>query len=147
MKRCSFIRLLVYSFIIAACQPATPLIRLIAPDGQELALRIEIADEPAEHARGLMFREELPEGTGMLFLFESEQILSFWMKSTLIPLDIVFFDRGGNYVSASTMEPCRDDPCPTYRSGGPAQYALEVTAGFVREHGVGEGWTLQLVPL
>ena len=76
----------------------------------------------------------------MLFIFEKPQILSFWMKSTVIPLDILFFDEGGKLVSTATMEPCAADPCQTYPSAAEAQYALEVPAGFSEQHGIGEGW-------
>lgn len=109
-----------------------------------LTVTVEIADEPAERERGLMHRTELPEDMGMLFIFEREQPLAFWMKNTLIPLDILYFDAGGQWVSSVTMEPCIKDPCRTYPAEGPAQYALEVNKGYVLAHGIGEGWTLNL---
>lgn len=78
----------------------------------------------------------------MLFLFPHEQVLSFWMKNTLIPLDIFYFDARGQIVSATTMEPCKADPCPSYSSEGAAQFALEVAAGFLDTNG--EEWKLIL---
>ena len=80
----------------------------------------------------------------MLFIFSAPQQLSFWMKNTLIPLDILYFDSEGNFVSSSTMEPCTKDPCATYPSAGPAQYALEVNAGFAVENGINEAWSLEV---
>lgn len=90
-----------------------------------------------------MFRESLPEGQGMLFVFDQPMPLAFWMKNTLIPLDILYFDAGGELVSALTMEPCTADPCPSYPSGESAKFALEVSAGFNQQHGVGEGWRME----
>ncbi|MBI2117871.1 DUF192 domain-containing protein [Candidatus Peregrinibacteria bacterium] len=119
---------------------------LISPTSQRIDLRVEIADDPAERSRGLMFREELSMGRGMLFIFDKPQILSFWMKNTVMPLDILFFDEGGSFVSTVTMTPCTADPCQTYPSDAEAQYALEVPAGFVGQYNIGEGWWVLLVP-
>ena len=107
-----------------------------------MTVRVEIADDPAERAQGLMHRTDLPEGHGMLFVFDAAIPLSFWMKNTLIPLDIVYFDDAGRFVSTTTMVPCEADPCATYPSAGPARYALEVPAGFTAQHGVGQGWSM-----
>ena len=66
---------------------------------------------------------------GMLFVFPVDSDGGFWMKNTLIPLDIVFFTADGGFVDALTMAPCTEDPCPTYRPGGSYRYALEAPAG------------------
>lgn len=117
---------------------------LKSPDGvTELTVAVEIADDPAERARGLMERDHLDVNMGMLFIFEQPQDLSFWMKDTRIPIDILFFDAEGKFISTTTMTPCEGDPCPGYPSGGKAKYALEVNAGFVSNHQIGRGWTLQ----
>jgi len=119
---------------------------LVTPDGmREFPLLVEVAATDAERARGLMFRTHLDPDAGMLFSFEQPQILSFWMKNTLIPLDIIFLDEHRRFVSATTMTPCTSDPCMTYPSGGPAMYALEVEAGFIQQHGVGPGSRLEYV--
>lgn len=68
---------------------------------------------------------------GMLFVFDTAQERSFWMKNTLMPLDILFFAANGTFVSWQRMDPCKADPCPSYYSNGSAQYALEVPAGFM----------------
>jgi hypothetical protein len=66
---------------------------------------------------------------GMLFVFQADSSGGFWMKNTVIPLDIVFFTADGGFVDALTMAPCTEDPCPTYRPNGSYRYALEAPAG------------------
>lgn len=117
-------------------------VTLLSPENQALHIHAEIADEPDEQQRGLMFRDHLDPGRGMLFIFEQPRVLSFWMKNTLIPLDILFFDPSGNLISWKTMEPCHSDQCQMYQSEQEALTALEVPAGYVKEYGVGEGWKL-----
>ncbi|OGJ58060.1 hypothetical protein A3H22_01535 [Candidatus Peribacteria bacterium RIFCSPLOWO2_12_FULL_55_15] len=138
---------LVLVILLTACtqQPDNlhPL-TLISTTGERIDLRIEIADDPTERSRGLMFREKLPAGQGMLFVFEEPQTLSFWMKNTMVPLDILFFDAEGQFVSTTTMEQCDKDPCPLYSSAAEAQYALEVPVGFVKHYNIGKGWTFHL---
>lgn len=119
-------------------------VALRSPDGREVTVRAEIADDAAEQTIGLMHRESLADGTGMLFIFPDEQPRSFWMKNTLIQLDILFFDADGAWVSTRTMQPCDGDPCELYGSGRPAKYALEVESGFAGREGVGEGWRLRV---
>lgn len=129
--------------VLAACASA-PAAVLTAPDGARVTVTVELARTSDERQRGLMFRTALPEGHGMLFVFDAEQPLSFWMKNTLLPLDILFFDDAGMVVSSASMTPCTADPCPVSVSSGPARYALEVPAGFVERHRVAAGWTLSL---
>lgn len=119
-------------------------IALISPEGTVVELIVEVADEPEERAYGLMDRTELAPDHGMLFLFDEPSILTFWMKNTLIPLDIIFFDDIGQYLSSTTMTPCAEDPCPLYGSVNPSRVALEVPAYFVTKHGVKTGWRLAL---
>ncbi len=101
-------------------------------------MRVEIANDAFEIARGLMYRTALAENRGMLFIFEGEQKLSFWMKNTLIPLSIAFIGSEGRIVDIQDMKPLDDDP-PSYVSARPAQYALEVNQGFFEERGVEVG--------
>jgi uncharacterized protein len=106
--------------------------------GEEVRVRVEIADDAFEIARGLMYRTTLAENRGMLFIFEGEQTLSFTMKNTLIPLSIAFIGSEGRIVDIQDMKPLDDDP-PSYVSARPAQYALEVNQGFFEERGVEVG--------
>ncbi len=117
---------------------------LTGPAGERVTIAVEIADDPGERQAGLMFRSALPAGAGMLFVFPDDAERSFWMKNTLIPLDILFFDPAGRFVSRATMEPCDADPCPTTLSLGAARYALEVNRGEARTAAVGEGWFLEM---
>ena len=106
--------------------------------GERVEVEVEIADTRADRPRGLMERTELAENAGMLFVFEREQMLSFWMRNTLIPLSVAYIDSEGRIVDIQDMEPLDDVP-PNYVSAEPAQYALEVNQGFFAERGVEVG--------
>jgi len=93
---------------------------------------VEVADDNASRQRGLMFRENLAENSGMIFVFEHSAPHSFWMKNTLIPLDIVWISADKKVVDIQTLEPCQADPCPSYRPQADALYVLEVGAGNFR---------------
>lgn len=98
---------------------------------------IEVPDDREEFARGLMFRKHLPWNAGMLFAYDNEEIRRFWMKNTLIPLDMIFVDSSSKIIDIKeNVPPCKQEECPTYLSKEPAQYVLEVNAGFVQEKGV-----------
>ena len=111
--------------------------------GGRVPVGVEVADTDAERQAGLMGRTVLPEDAGMLFVFEGEQTLSFWMKDTLIPLSIAYIDAEGRIVDIQDMQPL-DDVSPHYVSAEPARYALEVNQGFFEERGVMVGDTLEL---
>jgi uncharacterized membrane protein (UPF0127 family) len=106
---------------------------------------VELAETTEKQALGLMFREELQEDHGMLFLFPGQAMRSFWMKNTRIPLDIFYFDENLSLVSVSeNARPCRTQRCPGYPSTAPAKYVLELNAGKALELGVQKGDTLSL---
>ena len=99
-----------------------------------------LADTPEQHARGLMDRTDLGKYDGMLFRFDAETSGAFYMKDTLLPLSIAWFDTRGLFVSAADMEPCPDDVgCPTYSAAAPYRYALEVPKGGLPALGIGPG--------
>jgi uncharacterized membrane protein (UPF0127 family) len=92
-------------------------------------LAVAVADEPGERAQGLMGISDLGDLAGMLFVYDADTQTSFWMKDTIIPLDIAFFAGDGSFVDLLTMEPCATDSCPFYNAAGPFRWALEVPAG------------------
>ena len=111
----------------------------ITIDGQQMA--VAVADTPELRAQGLMGVIDLGGLDGMLFVFEETTDVGFWMKDTLIPLDIAFFDSGGAFVAVLTMAPCTDDPCPVYHPSGTYRYAVETPVGDLGF--VGEGSVLE----
>ena len=101
------------------------------------AFTVEIADNDADRAKGLMFRKELPEGRGMLFDFHREQEVSFWMENTYIPLDMIFIRGDGRILRiAENTEPLSTRIIP---SGGPVRAVLEVIGGTARKLGIAPG--------
>jgi len=106
---------------------ASSAIDTIQLDGQELL--VAIADTAALRRQGLMNVPDLLDLDGMLFVFDVDSTGGFWMRDTLIPLDIAFFDATGAFVDGFLMEPCTTRACPTYRANGPYRYALEMAAG------------------
>jgi uncharacterized membrane protein (UPF0127 family) len=127
-----------------AVTPSTPAgPRVVLPSGAVYA--VEVVRTPEEQAQGLMFRESLPERTGMLFLFRDAAPHQFWMKNTMIPLDIVWLDDSGRvvFVSANTP-PCRADPCPNYGPAVPAPTVLEIAGGMAAKEKVTVGSTIRL---
>ncbi len=112
--------------------------RAILPDG--VVIKLELAISQEEISQGLMFRPTLAADRGMLFLFEEERLPSFWMKNTLVPLDIVFLDARGLVVDITRdAQPCKAEPCPQYLPKAPASAVLELAAGSAHAHGLVEG--------
>ncbi len=102
-------------------------------------LNVEIAETDAQLQYGLMFRQSLPPNEGMIFLFPGETQGGFWMKNTLIPLSIAFYDQRGRIRRILDMEPCRADPCEVYDPGVRYHGALEVNKGAFARLGVRKG--------
>jgi len=101
------------------------------------AFAVELANNDDERSRGLMFRKELPEGRGMLFDFERESPVAFWMHNTYIPLDMIFIRADGRILRiAENAEPLSDRLIP---SGGPVRAVLEVIGGTTRKLGIAPG--------
>ncbi len=90
---------------------------------------VAVAYDAAERARGLMGVVDLGELRGMLFVFPADGRAAFWMKDTLLALDVAFFAADGSLVDLLEMAPCAADPCPVYQPAGPYRYALEAPAG------------------
>jgi uncharacterized membrane protein (UPF0127 family) len=114
-----------------------------------VTLQVEVADTPDSRARGLMFRRQLDEYSGMLFIFDSTGRWAFWMKNTLIPLSIAFIDDSWTVVDIQDMQVAPDPatgPFVLYEPARPCRYALEVTQGFFRRHGIGVGARVVYTP-
>src|SRR5215203_3199433 len=123
----------------AAGSAATVQYRLEPGQGNPVTVRLEVAADPATRARGLMEREQVPKGTGMVFLYPADVAEAYWMKNTLVPLSIAFMAADGRVVSVAEMTPCTADPCPSYPAAGLYRYAVELPAGAFEAAGVGEG--------
>ncbi|MDR0644024.1 MAG: DUF192 domain-containing protein [Treponema sp.] len=136
--------LLIVSFFFLFCtgQPSFKTITItVRTTGGKATLVAEVAETMEERQRGLMFRKELADGKGMLFVFERDQILSFWMKNTHIPLSIAFIGGDGRIVEIHDMEPMN---LASVRSSRSCRYALEVPQGWFARAKVHIGDTLIL---
>ena len=113
-------------------------------DNQQIIIKAEIADDEKERERGYMFRKTIPEGTGMLFIFDHDQILSFWMKNTPHPLSIAYIDSKGIIKNIYDMKPHSLSPIISTVS---VRYALEVPQGWFKEQNINIGDKIDLSSL
>lgn len=122
----------------AACR--SDLVELRGPGGAA-RFTVEVADTPEAQARGLMFRESLPRGAGMLFVYETPRRASFWMKNTHIPLDMIFADAAGRVTRVHAEARPRDE---TPIDGGPGvKLVLEINGGLAARIGIAPGWEMR----
>lgn len=137
MQQSKLIYSLVLCLCLTSCGQAGADLRTVylndASGAQKAVFRVELALDAQAWEQGLMRRTSLPAAQGMLFLFPQTAPRSFWMKSTLIPLDIIFFDSNGRLINFETAEPCRQEPCPIYNSEAPSQSVLEINAGLAKQ--------------
>ena len=126
------------SVLAADCAPD----RLDLRQGETtLRFRVEVADDAAERSRGLMYREQLPRFGGMLFVYDAPEPVAFWMKNTLIPLDMLFFDASGRLAAVhENAVPGDLTPIP---GGDAIQYVLEINGGAARRLGIVPGAELR----
>ncbi|WP_434620526.1 DUF192 domain-containing protein [Tabrizicola sp. M-4] len=122
----------------AACAP--DVVELRGPSGQQ-RFTVEVADDGAERAQGLMFRESMPSSAGMLFVYEEPQAVSFWMKNTLIPLDMIFADETGR-VTRVHSNAIPGDTTPI-QGGEGVRFVLEINGGLATRMGIAEGSELR----
>ena len=145
------IAMLVLAAVLAACgqgrdpRPNAPGELEIETDSGTAKLTVEIADTDELRWEGLMDRTSLDEDRGMAFVWDEPVETSFWMKDTLIPLSIAFWDEAGRIIHLDDMQPCREEPCPTYGPGEPFVGAVEANLGFFDEHGVEVGDRVELL--
>jgi uncharacterized membrane protein (UPF0127 family) len=121
---------------VPACR-SDPRVIVSTKSGKEYAARVEIADTPAKREMGLQYRNELADDQGMLFLFPAEEVLTFWMKNTPIPLDMIFIGSDLKIVGIAR------DAVPfstTTRSVGvPSRFVLEIKGGLAKQKGIETG--------
>ena len=147
MKKILTILLLV--FLISCSQKSDKNLEEISifSEKKNTVIFVEVVDQKQDMAKGLMYREKLEENNGMLFIFPQEQNLSFWMKNTYIPLDMIFISKDFKIVDVKSAVPCHADPCLLYRPQKQAQYVVEVNRGFAEMHGIGANDTVDLSPI
>jgi uncharacterized protein len=104
------------------------------------SLTVEVADTPQAQSLGLMYRNNLGENEGMIFVYDFAVRGAFWMKNTLIPLSIAFYDEEWRIVRILDMEPCLADPCPVYDPGVAYLGAVEVNQSYFATRGITPGW-------
>jgi uncharacterized membrane protein (UPF0127 family) len=151
MRRLVSVGLVVLT--LAACADAAkpvpeaatnPILVRIRTAGGAIELEnLEVARTPEAWARGLMGRASLPEDGGMVFLFDAQTRAAFWMKDTLIPLSILFWQGDGRIIDILDMSPCRADPCPVYRASASYVGAIEMNRRAFERLGVEVGDTLE----
>lgn len=99
-------------------------------------IKAEVADDSHERSYGLMYRTSLEENTGMLFIFDFSEKHGFWMKNTLIPLDILWLDENKKVIHMVTAQPCEEEPCLSFAPTRNALYVIETNAGFAEENNI-----------
>ena len=134
-----FILIILMAFHLAACRVGRQ-----TPQNQvcfeKNCVEVEIVQKEADVQRGLQGREYLDPKAGMLFVFPESRRYSFWMKETLIPLDMIWMDYARRVVFiAADVPPCRNDPCPTYTPSSEAMYVLETNAGYAQKNSIKVG--------
>ena len=115
----------------------------------DLEFMVEVADTREERAEGLMHVEELDQNEGMIFVYDEEDYRSFWMKNTLIPLDIIFLDSELEVINIEQADPepnTSDENLVSYESERPAQYVLEINQNKSEEIGLEEGSEIEFRP-
>ena len=111
-------------------------VKIVRQDGTEFIVKAEIAEKAEDRNHGFMERKNIPDGTGMLFVFENDQILSFWMHNTPHPLSIAYIDSKGKIRNIYDMNPYSRDSILSTVS---VRYALEVPQGWFKKNGITEG--------
>lgn len=142
--------ILIFFIFIAGCIENKPLTSTqlphLAPDSEKLfssracvgenCFVVEVADSPVERSQGLMFRTSMDANAGMVFTFDRTEVHPFWMKNTLIPLDMIWLDENQKIIGIISAPPCEADPCPIYSVDLPSVFVLEINAGKANELGI-----------
>jgi len=112
--------------------------RIVLPDN--FVVSVEVASDDPTRQQGLMYRDHMADDRGMIFLFPQAGEYPFWMKNTLIPLDMIWMDAQHRIVHiAHDVQPCKADPCPNYPPNAQAISVLELAAGVAAKHHLADG--------
>lgn len=143
MKRLFFV--FIVPVIFASCSVGLEKgnLVIINSSGGKIPLEVELAVTPEARQQGYMHRRNVPRGEGMLFVFPADQILSFWMKNTSVPLSIAYISSKGEIMEIHDLTPFSEKPVPSSRS---VRYALEVPQGWFEDSGISEGCYVEFTP-
>lgn len=130
---------MLISLPLAACSDETRLI--VQSENGDHAFAVEVVDTPETRAQGLMYRQELADDAGMLFDFREERPVSFWMRNTYIPLDMLFIEADGTILNIHVN--ARPHETTSIPSDGPVQFVLEIPGGRSDELGIAAGDTVE----
>jgi uncharacterized membrane protein (UPF0127 family) len=136
--------LLFFLAVLSGCSGLEKKQLAIEAGGGSVTITAEIARTPAEQQQGYMHRKEVKDGEGMLFVNETDSVLSFWMKNTLVPLSIAFIASDGRILEIYDLEPGNLNPVRSNRS---VRYALEVPQGWFDRAGIATGDRINLQSL
>ncbi|MGQ9618909.1 MAG: DUF192 domain-containing protein [Candidatus Aminicenantia bacterium] len=133
-------RILIFliAFLTSLSPDEKKFTKIFLPNGNVITVELAVTDE--ERARGLMFRRKIPENYGMLFIFEREERHGFWMKNTLIYLDMIWLDSKKRIVHIEeNVPPCKSEPCEVYYPSKPSLYVLELKGGKAKKEDLKTG--------
>ena len=144
LKKTLFFALIILNAGLAATAAAacashkleTAVLTIARADSTSVAITVELARTDEEKAQGLMYRKKLPDGEGMIFIYDRDQQMSFWMKNTVIPLSIAFIAADGRIVEIRDMQP---HDLSAVKSSRSVRYALETPQGWFDRAGVKAG--------
>jgi uncharacterized protein len=143
MKRVLILLIVVALFCSCRSLFAEPIMPRVC--FKDACFKVELAATEETRRQGLMDREQLASDQGMLFIFDVSGEYGFWMKNTLIALDMIWLDENKKVVHIeANVPPCVSDPCPIYSPVKPAVYVLELSAGVAAQEGIGLGDVLQM---
>jgi uncharacterized protein len=149
LRPMALVQALCWILLLAGCQPKAVEttafgLRIAELKISNVPLSAEIADTPQASEIGLMFRDSLPENSGMLFIFGQPKRASFWMRNTKIPLSVAYIDSAGKILEIKSMVPLDETVVPS--SSDEVAYALEVNQGWFARHGISSGANIDGIP-
>ncbi len=130
--------------VLAGLRDEAPTVILHSSDGKAIPVEVDVASTPDQWSRGLMYRTSLPEDSGMLFVFPYPDVRTFWMKNTLIPLDMLFIAANGTVMEIHHAEPCKSENCEFYSSMVPVLYVLELNGNFTNINNIEKGSEVEI---